>query len=415
MPIEDVAAAADVMFLLLFLQVNYAVIKIRGEMGDRIDYGYRMPWFPAIPIIGIASNTGLAIYLFFYSPLGWAAAAGWIVVGLLVFYAYARGRAEEDAAPQITFERKRGTRAEETILAPVANPDHVEAVVGVAIALARQRDAEVVVLNVIQVPPQVPMSAGRARTSEAEPVIEVVEEISERVEDVTLNTVVGIGRRISSVISEVAERENSHTIVIGWHGHAHEGRVRGSVAQEVLLGAERDVLLVRDRGLPSRVDRVTAAVSPGIRGPDTTRTGVRLAAGFDADLRLLNVVAAGSGHAEEMEAWLEDVRDDLFADEDEDQTGQRLRRHRISTEVIESDDFVRAVRDATDEPELLVVGAARDWYRRDNLVGKVVDDLTNRADNTVVVARPYEPRPVTWWRQLLALLRGRRRDRSRLS
>jgi amino acid transporter len=35
-PIEEVTTAADVMFLLLFVQVNYAVLRIRREYGDRL-------------------------------------------------------------------------------------------------------------------------------------------------------------------------------------------------------------------------------------------------------------------------------------------------------------------------------------------------------------------------------------------
>ncbi|MFW5919577.1 MAG: amino acid permease, partial [Halanaeroarchaeum sp.] len=62
LPIEAVAAATDVMFLLLFLQVNYAVIVIRREWGDEIDYGYVMPYFPYVPIVGILTKLALAVY-----------------------------------------------------------------------------------------------------------------------------------------------------------------------------------------------------------------------------------------------------------------------------------------------------------------------------------------------------------------
>ncbi len=51
-PIQDVAAASDIMFLLLFLQVNIAVITIRKKYGDRLQYGYLMPFFPIVPILG---------------------------------------------------------------------------------------------------------------------------------------------------------------------------------------------------------------------------------------------------------------------------------------------------------------------------------------------------------------------------
>ena len=103
-PIEDVAAAADVMFLLLFLQVNYAVIRLRNEFGDRLDYGYLMPFYPWVPIIGIITKAFLAVYLFRFSPLAWFYAAGWIIVGVGVFFAYARSRVAAEDEPRITYE-----------------------------------------------------------------------------------------------------------------------------------------------------------------------------------------------------------------------------------------------------------------------------------------------------------------------
>ena len=51
LPIEDVAAAADIMFILLFLQVNLAVITIRSKYGKDLKYGYLMPFFPILPMI----------------------------------------------------------------------------------------------------------------------------------------------------------------------------------------------------------------------------------------------------------------------------------------------------------------------------------------------------------------------------
>ena len=47
LPIDDVAAAADIMFLLLFLQVNVAVMTLRRKMPDMVR-GFVIPWFPAI-------------------------------------------------------------------------------------------------------------------------------------------------------------------------------------------------------------------------------------------------------------------------------------------------------------------------------------------------------------------------------
>jgi amino acid transporter len=64
LPIEDVASASAVMFLLLFLQVNIAVIVIRKKFGSELEYGYKMPLFPLIPVLGHSVNLGLQLRKF---------------------------------------------------------------------------------------------------------------------------------------------------------------------------------------------------------------------------------------------------------------------------------------------------------------------------------------------------------------
>jgi amino acid transporter len=63
LPLDQIAIAAGVIFLLLFTQVNLAAINIRRIYGDKLDYGFKTPFFPVIPIIGIFLKIGLAIYL----------------------------------------------------------------------------------------------------------------------------------------------------------------------------------------------------------------------------------------------------------------------------------------------------------------------------------------------------------------
>ena len=398
-PIEDVAAAADVMFLLLFLQVHYAVIRIRGEMGDRIDYGYTMPWYPLVPILGIVLNAALAIFLVFFSPVGWVFAIGWIVAGVGVFFLYARGRVRGEDQPAITFEQKRGVRGGRKVLAPVADPEHVAAVLGVAAAIARHEDAEVVALNVVRIPPQLPIDEGRRHTSEADPVVEAVNEFAAANDDVTFSTIVGIGRRVSQVINDIAEREGAELIVVGWRGTVHPETVRGSVAQEVLRSADTDVLLVKDNGMPDEVDRIVVAVSPGIRQSDTLSAGRSLAVGFDVPLVLLTVARpdAADEHAG-LREWLGHLQADL----EDDETGLI-----VHTDLVEGDDVVTTICDAVAADDLLVVGTSRDWILRQNLFGDFPDQLANEAEGPVLMIHGPESRPMTVLRQIgIRLTRG---------
>jgi basic amino acid/polyamine antiporter, APA family len=45
LPLEQIAVAASVVFLLLFTMVNIAAISIRKMYGNKLYYGYKTPFF----------------------------------------------------------------------------------------------------------------------------------------------------------------------------------------------------------------------------------------------------------------------------------------------------------------------------------------------------------------------------------
>ncbi len=406
-PIQDVAAAADVMFLLLFLQVNYAVIRIRGEFGDRLDYGYLMPFYPWVPLIGIVAQAFLAIYLFQYSPMAWLFAGIWIAVGVGIFIGYVRTRVAAEEEPRVTFEHKSGARSGRSVLAAIGNPASAASILSVATAVARARDAEVVALPVVRIPAQLPMREGRDRTGEADPAVRAIQEYAETVDDVPIQIVVGVGRAISSTIVNIAEREEAELLVIGWHGDVHETRVRGSVAQEVLRVAEQDVYVVKDGvepegGVPSEV---LVGVSPGLRTRAVVRAAAGIAAGHGVPLRLLTVVKTEGADRRRI--------DDNLADAREVAMGDGAGPEQVTTEVIEADQAIDAFADRVDEDSLFVAGASRDWMYRRTLLGAFPDVLVNRLPCTTVVLRTGTPRALDWWHHLYDVVRRRQPLRER--
>ncbi len=405
LPIEAVAAAADVMFLLLFLQVHYAVIRIRGEMGDRIDYGYIMPWYPWVPLAGIVLNAGLAIFLVFYELVGWLVAVGWIAIGVAVFFLYSRGRVREEDEPTVTYEDKSGSRTGRAVLAPVGHPDHVEAVLAVAAAWARTIDAEVVALTVVRVPPGLRLAEGRGMTDRATPVIDRIREFANATDDVRVSIVVAAGRSISGVIDSIADREGAGVVVLGWKGTVHPDTVRGSVAQQVLLTSSVQTLVVKAAGFPDTLRAVIVAISPGLRGSETLAASATLADGLGVDLHLATVVAEDGDH-EELAVWLDEVRERLLDDTD-------LPADRIHVDLRRGGDVVGALADAAGDDAILVVGSSRDWVLRENLFGEFTDELANRARSPVVMVHRPESTPVSAWRQVAGSMRRGGHGRAR--
>jgi APA family basic amino acid/polyamine antiporter len=83
LPIRDIAAAADIMFLLVFSLVCATVIRLRKLWPNR-ERPFRVPLSPLLPGIGIAAGLTLSVGLFQLSVAAWVTAAAWLAIGLAV-------------------------------------------------------------------------------------------------------------------------------------------------------------------------------------------------------------------------------------------------------------------------------------------------------------------------------------------
>ena len=160
LPLQEIALAAAVIFLLLFTQVNIAAISIRRIYGDKLSYGYKIPFFPVIPIIGIILKLGLAVYLLVTQPLSWGITVLWILVGFVLYRMYQFKKEVEHYAPLVTSEGAH-ERLDYRILI-LYSPENPDRLAKYAIRAAKEAEGEVNVLRVITVPNQTPLSAGSA-------------------------------------------------------------------------------------------------------------------------------------------------------------------------------------------------------------------------------------------------------------
>ena len=159
LPIEQLAIAAGVMFLFLFTQVNWAGIQIRRLYGHKLDYGFKIPLFPIMPVIGICAKVGLAIFLLFYNPLSWAIAFVWILIGFSIYKLYIAKKEIEHYAPLVANEGP-SYRKDYRIMV-VFNKKTAEKLVKIASAIAKDKDGEISFLSIVTIPIQIPLSMGQ--------------------------------------------------------------------------------------------------------------------------------------------------------------------------------------------------------------------------------------------------------------
>ena len=102
LPTQSAGNMASLFFLLSFIIVNVAVIRLRRERPN-MHRPYEMPFYPAPPLIGIALNLVLAGVLVEYlvrtDPLALVLSVGWILLGGVAYVALGRLRTRADQGP----------------------------------------------------------------------------------------------------------------------------------------------------------------------------------------------------------------------------------------------------------------------------------------------------------------------------
>jgi amino acid transporter/nucleotide-binding universal stress UspA family protein len=382
LPLESVAAAADIMFLLLFLQVNLAVMVLRHKL-PVAERGFTIPWFPVVPIIGLIANGLLAINLFHFSPLSWYAALIWIIGGMLLYYTYF-SRAEALERPKEILMEEVLVSRDYSVVVPVANQEQARILGRIGAILARDNGGELLALHVLRVPPQLTLGEGRLLLKEGRPYLETV--IGQgKAFDVPVHTVLRLGRNVVEAVRKTVEENAADLLVLGWPGYTNtSGRIFGSVLDPIVDNPPADIAVVRYRAY-----RPLRSVLVPVGGGPNSRRAVRLAVSMarqgehgPADVTLLHVVPVGCPPASRVRA--EQVMKDLT---------DGLEYQSISTQIIEGSDVSEAIlsfaKGSSPETQydLIVAGATNEPLFRNLLVGNLIEKVAQEAGVTVIVVK----------------------------
>ncbi|MBI4415710.1 MAG: amino acid permease [Euryarchaeota archaeon] len=368
----QIAASADLMFLLLFTLVNAAAIRLR-QTHPHLPRKYRMPFFPLVPLVGLGTKGLLAISLYLVDPTAWAIGAAWVVLGLGVYYLWAKreriaevARAVEAVLP-LPEERYK-------VLVPLEDFNDA-ALVRFAALVARVEDGNVTLLNVVEVPPALPIDAidslyllevrmglGRA--------VRVAKEAG-----VDARSKVVVSRRASEAILESVREAETDLVVAGWKGAWRGGRILGTNIDRLVQNAPCDVVVLKSAGLKERIERILVFNAPAWHVSYATGYAILLAKQHGASITIYTAATTD----EEMDK--EKVYSARLA--------LMCRTHGIPYE--EKFAKVRNIVDAVVEEakgyDLLAVGASEEWAKLEYAFGSVQDQIARRAPCPVLMVR----------------------------
>jgi amino acid transporter/nucleotide-binding universal stress UspA family protein len=382
LPLQGVAAAADIMFLLLFLLVNLTVMVLRRKM-PQATRGFTIPWFPVVPVVGLVINGLLAINLFHFSPLSWYTALIWVIGGMLVYYIYFSKAEALERPKEILMEEVLVSR-DYSVVVPVANQEQARILGRIGAILARDNGGELLALHVLHIPPQLDLGEGRLLLKEGRPYLETVIGQGKALE-VPVHTVLRLGRNVVEAVRKTVEENAADLLVLGWPGYTHtSGRIFGSVLDPIVDNPPADIAIVRYRAY-----RPLRSVLVPVGGGPNSRRAVRLAVsmarqsdGSPAGVTLLHIVPAGAPQASLIRA--EQVLKDLT---------EGLDYQSVDTQIIEGTDVSEAIlsfaRGSTPETkyDLIVAGATNEPLFHNLLVGNIIEKIAQEADVTVIVVK----------------------------
>src|ERR671910_2973200 len=240
LPLDQIAVAAGVIFLLLFTQVNISAITIRKIHGNRLDYGFKTPFFPVIPIAGIFLKLGLALYLLVTQPLSWGITILWILVGFVLYRMYTFKQEIQHYAPIVTSEGDL-KREDYRILIPYT-PENPDRLLKYAIRIAKETAGEVNILRVITVPHQTPLSAGVAFADTAKRSFEPLEKILDR-ENIPSHYLVRVSHDATEANLATIEEQRIDLLVTDFETLRHDRKLSTLMTCKVLaVKAENDTL-----------------------------------------------------------------------------------------------------------------------------------------------------------------------------
>lgn len=393
LPIETVAVSADVMFLLLFLIVNAAYIKLRKTIPQE-KFGFRAPFFPYIPLLGIVGKSFLAIYLWKYSHAAWYVTIAWIAVGLMLYYAYIRPRERLEPAvePRPAFVARPVDRLRKAyrilVLLSSPAPSTARSLARTAGAIAKALDGEVLLLAPVVVPDVTPLDEGR-KLFRGGPLLS--EARTAVPQSVPVHMLVRIGHNLDALVREVVREEGVSLLILSGIGKATVGQPTGPLV--AFPPCDLALLRHRQEGPATRV-----LVGGGGLGEShaalAVRLGTAMAKAYGGQTLLYHVHDERQGSTDARQAW-----------------GRTLLDHhavagaKAELEIGVAADPVDPVVAKAKGHDLVVVGAGAPRWLGKGLLGPRTQEISDRVSANVLIVRNRREEGGPMGRRLLLLRR----------
>ena len=442
LPIDTLADVASFSYLVAYALVHVAVVVMRRADPATYDPDFRIP-DPLYPTVPIAGGLGCLAVMIQMRPLVQGIGLAIVGIGVGWYFLYVRERTETvglvgeaiatDPAGGAGSVGGTGNGDGDgdvyRVVVPVANPDTEETLIRYAAASAHGHDgeAELIAVNVIEVPPQTSpaqIELEEERVGRQRELLESARDTADTL-SIPLRTRAIVGRHVGDAILSVIREEAADHVLMGWSPDRHRrDEVFGSTLDTVVEQAPCEVSLVTRPSM--RPGNVVALAGGGPNAPVAARRAGEIHRTFeDSSLTLVSVQQphATTAQSESLGSGVDgpdgsDASETSDSDVDELEDPETVGKETIDdvasvagldpdeyeSRVVVDENVREALLETVTEYDTVAVGATGENFVARTMYGTIPRDIVSRTDNTVVIARGADARPRSLKRAILERL-----------
>ncbi|MGD2147252.1 MAG: TIGR00341 family protein [Anaerolineae bacterium] len=383
-PIPFLTRLAGLLYLATLMGVNLTLaLTPQSETSS-----FRLPFHPWVPALALVID---ALVAPLWGPTCVAWAAGCLGLGGILYFAYARSHHLEAQEGITVFKpsKKEGSKVDHRVLVPIANPATAGTLLRLAGVLASQQGGDVLALQVVTVPDQVPLEEGRHRAAVSRVLLERAMTQAKE-EGFSIQTTTRVAHTVAEGILDAAREETVDMIVLGWSGTSRTpGASMGPVIDAVLRDAPCEVVVAKGEAWRG-AERILLPTAGGPNSPVAARLALALSAAYGSQVTAV-YVQPGRASPQQMEENKRRIAQTLNGLAFERQPEQRVI---IANSVVEG-----VVREA-EGYDVVVLGASEEGMFDQLVFGSVPQQIAAGVPRAALIVRRYEGATEFWIRRL---------------
>ncbi len=383
-PITDVASSASITFLLLFLLVNFAMIRMRKTHPD-LERPFRVPFVPYLQYFAVLIQLILAAHLFTLSPIAWVVTLVWLVLGVWVYKQYGGAIEASKEEDTILLEETVASKSYSVML-PVANAAMIPQLANFGSLFAKANDGELFALNVVHMPHQLSAIDGRKFLRRARPLLDEVVNIG-KANDIPVRTMLRIGRNVGDSIISAARERDVDLMLIGWPGRSSSQHkdAFGTIISLISKNPPCDLAVVRHRrNTPPRSILVPVAGGPHAR--------------LALEMALIEADALETrGHGKVPVTALNiapglDLNDEKAVEARRKMIFDTLDIHHfpIEMKIVNHTDIVEGILSTAANYDQIIIGASNEGLLEQTFFGSIPQRVAEEALTTVIMVKQHD-------------------------